>query len=150
MRLGIIRLSIAVLAALGCVIALFRWGWDGSPLGVETTGPIMSLILIFLLGIVFSLAINYEVAGHRSWTSAGSREQSQPVRRLVLGSVRVQADGSRVFLSASSGLSFVDTPAFRPGRKRSSCGAGQGEAGSPPGRTGVRRPPADTRRSYRG
>ncbi|WP_405478406.1 hypothetical protein [Streptomyces canus] len=28
---------------------------------------------------------------------------------------------------ASSGLSFVDTPAFRPGRNRSSCGAGQGK-----------------------
>ncbi|WP_158013060.1 hypothetical protein [Streptomyces sp. Root369] len=28
----------------------------------------------------------------------------------------------------------MDTPAFRPGRKRSSCGAGQGEAGSPPGK----------------
>ena len=25
-------------------------------------------------------------------------------------------------------IPFVDTPAFRPGRKRSSCGAGQGKA----------------------
>lgn len=55
------RLSIAVLAALGCVIVLFPGGWDASPLGVDTTGPITSLILIFLLGIVFGLAMDYEV-----------------------------------------------------------------------------------------
>ncbi|MBK3569294.1 MMPL family transporter [Streptomyces sp. MBT62] len=52
---------LSVLAALGCVVAVFQWGWGASLLGVETTGPIMSLMPIFLVGIVFGLAMDYEV-----------------------------------------------------------------------------------------
>ncbi|WP_329274343.1 MMPL family transporter [Streptomyces sp. NBC_01451] len=52
---------LSVLAALGSVIAVFQWGWGASLLGVETTGPIMSLMPIFLVGIVFGLAMDYEV-----------------------------------------------------------------------------------------
>ncbi|MFF7594233.1 MMPL family transporter [Streptomyces mirabilis] len=52
---------LSVLAALGSVVAVFQWGWLASLLGVETTGPIMSLMPIFLVGIVFGLAMDYEV-----------------------------------------------------------------------------------------
>jgi RND superfamily putative drug exporter len=52
---------LSVLAALGCVVAVFQWGWGASLLGVESTGPIMSLMPIFLVGIVFGLAMDYEV-----------------------------------------------------------------------------------------
>ncbi|WP_329267974.1 MMPL family transporter [Streptomyces sp. NBC_01451] len=52
---------LSVLAALGSVIAVFQWGWGASLLGVETTGPIMSMMPIFLVGIVFGLAMDYEV-----------------------------------------------------------------------------------------
>ncbi|MFD8002341.1 MMPL family transporter [Streptomyces mirabilis] len=52
---------LSVLAALGSVVAVFQWGWGASLLGVETTGPIMSLMPIFLVGIVFGLAMDYEV-----------------------------------------------------------------------------------------
>ncbi|MFE2968968.1 MMPL family transporter [Streptomyces sp. NPDC059340] len=52
---------LSVLAALGSVVAVFQWGWLASLLGVETTGPIMSMMPIFLVGIVFGLAMDYEV-----------------------------------------------------------------------------------------
>jgi RND superfamily putative drug exporter len=52
---------LSVLAALGSVVAVFQWGWGASLLGVETTGPIMSMMPIFLVGIVFGLAMDYEV-----------------------------------------------------------------------------------------
>ncbi|MFC9846824.1 MMPL family transporter [Streptomyces sp. NPDC060223] len=52
---------LSVLAALGCVIAVFQWGWGADLLGVESTGPIMSMMPIFLVGIVFGLAMDYEV-----------------------------------------------------------------------------------------
>ena len=52
---------LSVMAALGSVIAVFQWGWGASLLGVETTGPIMSMMPIFLVGIVFGLAMDYEV-----------------------------------------------------------------------------------------
>ncbi|MER7922909.1 MMPL family transporter [Streptomyces sp. NPDC096057] len=52
---------LSVLAALGSVVAVFQWGWGAELLGVEQAGPIMSLMPIFLVGIVFGLAMDYEV-----------------------------------------------------------------------------------------
>ncbi|GAB2886414.1 MMPL family transporter [Streptomyces mayteni] len=52
---------LSVLAALGAVVAVFQWGWGAELLGVEQTGPIMSLMPIFLVGIVFGLAMDYQV-----------------------------------------------------------------------------------------
>ncbi|OSC50083.1 hypothetical protein B5181_40495, partial [Streptomyces sp. 4F] len=51
---------LSVLASLGSVVAVFQWGWGAELLGVEQTGPIMSLMPIFLVGIVFGLAMDYE------------------------------------------------------------------------------------------
>ncbi|ROR46554.1 MMPL family transporter [Kitasatospora cineracea] len=52
---------LSVLAALGAVVAVFQWGWGASLLGVHATGPIMSLMPIFMVGIVFGLAMDYQV-----------------------------------------------------------------------------------------
>ncbi|WP_159403701.1 MMPL family transporter [Streptomyces sp. NRRL S-646] len=52
---------LSVLAALGAVVLVFQQGHAASLFGVEQTGPIMSLMPIFLVGIVFGLAMDYEV-----------------------------------------------------------------------------------------
>ncbi|MFE5873173.1 MMPL family transporter [Streptomyces roseifaciens] len=52
---------LSVIAALGAVVAVFQWGWLGSLFGVEETGPIMSMMPIFMVGVVFGLAMDYEV-----------------------------------------------------------------------------------------
>ncbi|MFJ9584603.1 MMPL family transporter [Streptomyces acidicola] len=52
---------LSVLAALGAVVVVFQEGHAASLFGVEQTGPIMSLMPIFLVGIVFGLAMDYEV-----------------------------------------------------------------------------------------
>ncbi|MFI0448191.1 MMPL family transporter [Actinomadura sp. 6N118] len=52
---------LSVLASLGAVVTVFQHGHGAGLLGVEQTGPIMSLMPIFLVGIVFGLAMDYEV-----------------------------------------------------------------------------------------
>ncbi|WP_330355281.1 MMPL family transporter [Streptomyces chartreusis] len=52
---------LSVLASLGAVVVVFQKGHGAELLGVEQTGPIMSLMPIFLVGIVFGLAMDYEV-----------------------------------------------------------------------------------------
>ena len=52
---------LSVVAALGAVVAVFQWGWLAGLFGVEQTGPIMSMMPIFLVGVVFGLAMDYEV-----------------------------------------------------------------------------------------
>ncbi|WP_129842115.1 MMPL family transporter [Streptomyces sp. RFCAC02] len=52
---------LSVLAALGVVVAVFQWGWAASLIGVEETSPIMSMMPIFMVGVIFGLAMDYEV-----------------------------------------------------------------------------------------
>ncbi|MGM9385702.1 MMPL family transporter [Streptomyces antibioticus] len=52
---------LSVLASLGVVVLVFQQGHGAGLLGAEHTGPIMSLMPIFLSGIVFGLAMDYEV-----------------------------------------------------------------------------------------
>lgn len=52
---------LSVLAALGVLVLVFQEGHAAGLFGVEQTGPIMSLMPIFMMGIVFGLAMDYEV-----------------------------------------------------------------------------------------
>ncbi|MEV7883414.1 MMPL family transporter [Streptomyces sp. NPDC002817] len=52
---------LSVLASLGAVVAVFQWGWFKDLFGLQATGPVMSLMPILLVGIVFGLAMDYQV-----------------------------------------------------------------------------------------
>ncbi|MGW8064011.1 MMPL family transporter [Streptomyces ziwulingensis] len=52
---------LSVAAALGAVVAVFQWGWLADLFGVDQPGPIMSMMPIFMIGVVFGLAMDYEV-----------------------------------------------------------------------------------------
>ncbi|MFE7194868.1 MMPL family transporter [Kitasatospora sp. NPDC057541] len=52
---------LSVLASLGAVVAVFQWGWLGELVGVTEPGPVMSMMPIFMVGVVFGLAMDYEV-----------------------------------------------------------------------------------------
>ncbi|ALO94356.1 Transmembrane transport protein [Streptomyces hygroscopicus subsp. limoneus] len=52
---------LSVMAALGAVVAVFQWGWLSGLMSVEETGPVMSMMPIFMVGVVFGLAMDYEV-----------------------------------------------------------------------------------------
>jgi RND superfamily putative drug exporter len=48
-------------ATFGAVVAVFQWGWLGDLLGVDATGPVMSVLPILLIGVLFGLAMDYQV-----------------------------------------------------------------------------------------
>ncbi|MDT0341476.1 MMPL family transporter [Streptomyces litchfieldiae] len=52
---------LSVEAALGAVVAVFQWGWAADLFGVSQTAPVMSLMPVFMIGVVFGLAMDYEV-----------------------------------------------------------------------------------------
>ncbi|MEU8692104.1 MMPL family transporter [Streptomyces sp. NPDC048665] len=52
---------LSVTAALGAVVAVFQWGWLSGLFDVSETGPVMSMMPIFMVGVVFGLAMDYEV-----------------------------------------------------------------------------------------
>ncbi|WP_116202244.1 MMPL family transporter [Amycolatopsis circi] len=51
----------SVVATFGAVVAVFQWGWLTDLLGVASTGPIMSMLPILLIGVLFGLAMDYQV-----------------------------------------------------------------------------------------
>ncbi|GAA0234776.1 MMPL family transporter [Cryptosporangium japonicum] len=52
---------LSIAATFGATVAVFQWGWLAGLLGVEETAPIVSIMPIFLIGILFGLAMDYEV-----------------------------------------------------------------------------------------
>jgi RND superfamily putative drug exporter len=58
---AVLGFLISVLVSLGATVAVFQWGWLASLIGVEQTAPVMSLLPLLLTGILFGLAMDYEV-----------------------------------------------------------------------------------------
>ena len=52
---------LSVGAAFGAVAAVFEWGWLGNALNVAKEGPVISFMPIILMGVLFGLAMDYEV-----------------------------------------------------------------------------------------
>ena len=52
---------LSAMAALGAMVLVFQKGFAADLLGVQQTGPIMSAVPIFMIGIVFGLAMDYQV-----------------------------------------------------------------------------------------
>jgi RND superfamily putative drug exporter len=51
----------SVAASFGVVALVFEHGWLAGPLGVDSTGPVISFMPIILMGVLFGLAMDYEV-----------------------------------------------------------------------------------------
>ena len=72
---------LSLLAAFGATVAVYQWGWLGDIFDVNVPGPIMSFLPILLTGILFGLAMDYQV-----FLVAGMRESfahGQPARAAV-------------------------------------------------------------------
>ena len=52
---------LSVGAAFGVVSMVFEYGWGNSALGVGIVGPIISFMPIIVMGVLFGLAMDYEV-----------------------------------------------------------------------------------------
>jgi RND superfamily putative drug exporter len=52
---------LSVFAALGALVAVFQWGWGAELFNVDQPGPIMSMMPILMIGLVFGLAMDYQI-----------------------------------------------------------------------------------------
>jgi putative drug exporter of the RND superfamily len=51
----------SVAAAFGITAMVFEWGWFSAIFNVHETGPVISFLPILLMGVLFGLAMDYEV-----------------------------------------------------------------------------------------
>ena len=52
---------LSVGASFGTVVAVFQWGWLAEAMNVTKVGPVISFLPILLMGVLFGLAMDYEV-----------------------------------------------------------------------------------------
>ncbi|MFT7841696.1 MMPL family transporter [Saccharothrix sp. BKS2] len=58
---GVLGFLLTTGAALGATTAVFQWGWLADVVRADGTGPLMSLSPIIVVGILFGLAMDYQV-----------------------------------------------------------------------------------------
>ncbi|MEI4271824.1 MMPL family transporter [Klenkia sp. LSe6-5] len=58
---GVLGFLLTIGASLGATVAVFQWGWLGDLVNLESTGPLISLTPILVIGILFGLAMDYQV-----------------------------------------------------------------------------------------
>ena len=99
---------LSVGAAFGAVVAVFQWGWFADLLHVPTTGPVLSFMPIILMGVLFGLAMDYEVflvSRIREEVVHGADAQTA-IRTGFVGSARV--------VTAAAIIMFAVFAAFVP------------------------------------
>ncbi len=52
---------LSILATFGVTTAVFSWGWLGWLVGIDTGGPMMSFIPVIVTGILYGLAMDYQM-----------------------------------------------------------------------------------------
>ncbi|MBP1234787.1 RND superfamily putative drug exporter [Arthrobacter sp. PvP102] len=60
---------LSLAAAFGAVVGVYQWGWLGMVFGVENPGAVLSFLPIILIGVLFGLAMDYQV-----FITSGMRE----------------------------------------------------------------------------
>ncbi|EPH46138.1 MMPL family transporter [Streptomyces aurantiacus] len=106
---------LSVGAAFGVLVAVFQWGWAADLIGIEQTGPVMSLMPILIIGIVFGLAMDYEVflltRMRETYVHGGS-----PGEAIVSGfrhSGRVVAAAAIIMVSVFAGFIGMTNPTIQ-------------------------------------
>jgi putative drug exporter of the RND superfamily len=71
---------LSVVAAFGVVTAVFQWGWLGSVIGADRTGPIEAFVPVMMFAILFGLSMDYEVflvsRIYEEWHRSGDNRQA--------------------------------------------------------------------------
>jgi putative drug exporter of the RND superfamily len=101
---------LSVVATLGVLVAVFQWGWLKDLFGVDTTAPIVSVMPIFMIGVVFGLAMDYQV-----FLVTRMREEyvhgAEPTEAVVAGfrhGARVVTAAAIIMISVFAGFLLAD------------------------------------------
>lgn len=103
-------------AALGGVVAIYQWGWLGGVFGVATPGPVLNFLPTILVGILFGLAMDYQLflgSGMREAYAHGAPARIAVVQGLRAGKSVVTA-AAIIMISVFGGFVFSHAAMIRP------------------------------------
>jgi RND superfamily putative drug exporter len=106
-------LSIGV--SLGATVAVFQWGWLQGLIGLDATSPVLFILPILLTGILFGLAMDYEV-----FLVTRMREayvHGTPARRAIVDgfahSARVVVAAAVIMIGVFGGFALSGDPILK-------------------------------------
>ncbi|CAN7395942.1 MMPL family transporter [Microbacterium sp. LjRoot45] len=109
---------LSVAAAFGVVAAVFEWGWFADLLHVTRTGPVISFMPIILMGVLFGLAMDYEVflvsRMREDFVHANRSRDGRGERATAIGAVRSGFTASARVVTAAAVIMFAVFAAFVP------------------------------------
>lgn len=107
---------LSLVAAFGGVVAVYQWGWLGGIFGVENPGAVLSFLPILLIGVLFGLAMDYQVfiaSGMREAYVHG-QDAKQAVRTGFKHAAPVVTAAAIIMISVFSGFIFSHLAMVRP------------------------------------
>lgn len=107
---------LSVSAALGSVVAVFQWGWLGNLTDVHDPGPIMNFLPSISIGILFGLAMDYQLflaTGMREAYVHGMSPKDAVNHGLKLSRSVVLAAAS-IMVSVFGSFMFSESTMIRP------------------------------------
>ncbi|MBG0831071.1 MMPL family transporter [Planomonospora sp. ID67723] len=102
-------------ATFGITVAVFQWGWAAELLGVDTPGPLVSFLPILLIGILFGLAMDYQVflvSRMREDFVHGDTAQQATVNGMGHGA-RVVTAAALIMISVFGGFVLMNDPIIK-------------------------------------
>ena len=116
---------LSILAAFGVVTMVFEWGWGADLLHVANTGPVIAFMPIVAMGVLFGLAMDYEVflvsrmredyvQRRRRLGPITDKASKQAANRLAVESVRTGYAASARVVTAAAIIMFAVFAAFVP------------------------------------
>ncbi|WP_147794653.1 MMPL family transporter [Cellulomonas sp. Y8] len=106
----------SLFAGFGGVVAIYQWGWLGSVFGVHDPSPVLSFLPIIVTGVLFGLAMDYQlflVSGMREAYAHGVDPRVAVRRGLHAGRVVVTA-AAIIMASVFAGFIFAESSIIRP------------------------------------
>lgn len=106
---------LTVAATFGLTVAVFQQGHLADLVGLDTPGPLISFLPILLIGILFGLAMDYEVflvSRMREDFVHGDTAQQATVNGMGHGA-RVVTAAALIMISVFGGFIFMDDPVIK-------------------------------------
>ncbi|MET4590083.1 MMPL family transporter [Arthrobacter sp. 754] len=107
---------LSLAAAFGLVVAVYQWGWLGGVFDVANPGAVLSFLPIILIGVLFGLAMDYQV-----FIASGMRESymhGAPAKKAVrIGfshAAAVVTAAAIIMVSVFAGFIFSHLTMVRP------------------------------------
>ncbi|MBT2520505.1 MMPL family transporter [Arthrobacter sp. ISL-28] len=107
---------LSLAAAFGAVVAVYQWGWFGAVFDVANPGAVLSFLPIILIGVLFGLAMDYQV-----FITSGMRESymhgetaRHAVRSGFSHAAAVVTAAAIIMVSVFAGFIFSHLSMVRP------------------------------------